>query len=111
LFGELSSRASEAKEGMNIGSLVRSRSRSGAEAQVKRKSERATDSGNAADDVGPINGAAVPSVGSSVGGFNKDNVGATIVGGNGDSFVEEAVKMFDCNSFVVAASSDVYIDM
>jgi hypothetical protein len=46
-----------------------------------------------------------------VGGLYKDNVGAAIVGCNSDGFVKEAVEMLDGNSFVIASSSDVDVDM
>jgi hypothetical protein len=96
---------------MNIRSLIGSWSRSGDEAQVKRKTELPTDSRNTADDVGAIDGTAVPSVGSSVGGFDEDDVGASIVGSDSDSFIKKTVEVFDGNGFVVASSSDVDIDM
>jgi hypothetical protein len=96
---------------MNIRSLIGSWSRSGDEAQVKWKTERPTDSRNTADGVGAIDGTAVPSVGSSVGGFDKDDVGASIVGSDSDSFVKKTVKVLNGNGFVVAPSSDVDIDM
>ena len=73
--------------------------------------ERPTDSGNTANDVGAINRAAIPSVSGSMGGFNENGVPATVVSSNADSFVKESVKMFDTNSFVVAASSDMDFDI
>ena len=42
--------------------------------------------------------------------FDEDSVGATIITGNGNSFVEEAVEVFNANGFVVATSGDVEID-
>jgi hypothetical protein len=56
----------------------------------------------AADKVGTINGAAISGVCSSVGSFNKDGMGATIISCNGDSLIQEAVKLFDTTSFMVA---------
>jgi hypothetical protein len=90
LLSKVSSGAGKVEESINIGSLVQSWNGSEAEAQVKREPERATDSRNAADDVCAIDGTAVPSVCSSVGGFDKDDVPAAVVGSNGDKEVEEA---------------------
>ena len=47
-FDELGGRRRETKEGMDIGSLIRSRGRGGAQTQIERKSERSTDSRNTA---------------------------------------------------------------
>jgi hypothetical protein len=104
-------RTCSAKESINIGSLIGSWSRSGDEAQVKQKSERPTNSRNTADDVGAIDGTAVPSAGSSVGGVDKDDVGASIIGSDSESFIKKTVKVFDRNGFVVAPGSDVDVDM
>jgi hypothetical protein len=46
-----------------------------------------------------------------MGGFDENIVGTTIVASNGDSFVQEPVKMFDTNCFVVAASSNMDVDV
>ena len=56
--------------------------------------------------------------------FDEDGVGATIIGGNSDCFVEESMKVFDANgfikeavemfhadSFMVAASSNMEVDI
>jgi hypothetical protein len=107
LFGELSGRGGEAQKGMDIRSLIRGQGRGGAQTQVKGKSERLTDSRDTADNISTINRAAVPSVSSSVRGFNKNRVSATIVGYNSNSFIEESAEVFNSNSFVVAASSDM----
>jgi hypothetical protein len=37
-----------------------------------------------------------------VGGFDKNSVGATIIGGNGDSFIQKPMKVFNADCFVVA---------
>jgi hypothetical protein len=111
LFGELGSRASKTKEGMNIGGLLLSRSRSWRKAEVKRETKRPTDSRNTANNISAVNMAAVPGVGGSMGSFDEDGVSATIVAGNSNSFIQETVEMFNTNSFVVATSSDVDIDI
>ena len=63
---------------MNIGSLLLSRSWSRSKAEIKRKGERTTDSRDASNNVGAINGAAVPCAGSGVSSFDEDGIGATL---------------------------------
>ena len=111
LLGELSSGSSKSKESMNIGSLIGSGSRSWSKAQIERKAKRTADGRDAANDVGAINRAAVPGICSGVGGFNKYGIGATVIGSDSDSFVEESVKAFNANGFVVAASGNMNIDV
>ena len=43
--------------------------------------------------------------------FDEDSVSATIIGSDGNGFIEEAVEMFHANSFVVAAISDMEVDI
>ena len=111
LFGELRSRTSEAEKRVNVSSLIGSGGRNSAEADVEREAEGAADGRNAADDVGTVNRAAVPGIGSSVSSFHEDGVSATIISSNGDGFIEEAMKVFDADSFVVAFGSDVERDV
>jgi hypothetical protein len=47
----------------------------------------------------------------SVRSFDKDNVGATIVGSDAHGFVEKAMEAFDANSFVVARSNDMNVNV
>jgi hypothetical protein len=110
LFCELGRRASETEEGMNIRSLLLSRSRGRSQAQVEGKSERATDSWNTPNNISAVDRAAVPGVSSGMSGFDEDGVGAAIIGGDGNGFVKEPMKVFDADGFVVAASSDMEID-
>ena len=42
--------------------------------------------------------------------FDEDSVSATIIGSDGNGFIEEAVEMFHANSFVVAVSSNMEVD-
>jgi hypothetical protein len=74
--------------------------------------ERSTDSRDTADNISIINGAAVPSVivSSSVRGFDKNRVSAAIVGSDSNSFIEESVEVFNSDSFVIAASSDMKVN-
>jgi hypothetical protein len=60
------------------------------------------------DDVGA---AAVPSMSGSMRTFNKDSVGAAIVGRDAHGFVKKAMEMFDANSFVVALSSNMNVNV
>jgi hypothetical protein len=110
LLGELSSRPSEPKESMDVGCLIGSRSWRGSEAQIEWKAKRPANGRDAADDVGAVNGAAVPSIGSSVGSFNENGIGATVVGSDSNSFVEESVEALYANGFVITASGHVNID-
>jgi hypothetical protein len=90
--------------------LIRSRGRGGAQTQVKRKLERLPDSRDTADNISTINGTAVPSVSSSVRSFDKNRFSAAIVGSDSNSFIEELVEMFNSDSFVVTASSDMKVN-
>jgi hypothetical protein len=46
-----------------------------------------------------------------VGGFDENSVGTTIVSSNGNSFVQEAMKMLNTDGFVVAASGNMEVDV
>jgi hypothetical protein len=43
-------------------------------------------------------------------GFDKNRVSAVIVGSNSNSSIEESVEVFNSDSFVVAASSDMKVN-
>ena len=107
LLGELGCRGSETEERMDVGSLLQSWSRGRTQAEVERETKRAPNGRDAANDVSPIDGATVPSVSGSVGGFHKNGIGATIVGSNGNGLVEEAVEMLDAIGLMIAASGDM----
>jgi hypothetical protein len=107
LLGELGCRGSETEERMDVGSLLQSWSRGRTQAEVERETKRAPNGRDAANDVSPIDGATVPSVSSSVGSLDEDSVSATVVSGNSDSFIQETMKVFDTDGFVIATSSDV----
>ena len=111
LFSKLGGGTGETEEGMDVSGLLLGRSRGWRETEIKREPERAADGWDTANDISAINGAAVPGVCSCVGGFDEDSVGTTVVASDGDSFVQEAVKVFDADSFVITASSDVKIDV
>jgi hypothetical protein len=63
------------------------------------------------NNVGAVNGAAVPSVSSGVSSLDKNSVGALVIGGNGNSLVEKMVEVFDSNSFMIPTSSDIDINV
>jgi hypothetical protein len=74
----------------------------GVQSEVEREFEFTAHSRNAADDVGAIDGTAVPSVGGNHGSLDPNEVSAAIGAGNSDSFVEVAEKALDANGFVIA---------
>jgi hypothetical protein len=96
---------------MDVGSLAGSRGWGRTETQIKRETKGATDGRDAAYNIGPINGAAVPGICSSMSGFNKNGISATVVCSNGDGFVEEAVKMLHTNSVVVPTGGNMDFDV
>jgi hypothetical protein len=111
LLGELGCRGSETEERMDVGSFLQSWSRGRTQAAVERETKRVLNGGDAANDISPIDGAAVPSVSRSVGSLDEDSVGATVVSGNSDSFIQETMKVLNTDGFVVATGSnmDAYI--
>ena len=111
LLGKLCSWCGEAQEGVNVGGLLLGQCWCWGKADVERETKWPTNSGDAANDASTINGTAVPSVSSSVGGFHKNGIGATIIGSNGDSFIQEGMKMLNANSLVIASSSNMMIDI
>jgi hypothetical protein len=111
LFSELGSRTSKTEKGMDVGSLVQSGSRDGRKTEIERKAERTTDSWDAANNVGAIYGTAVPSIGGGMGSLDEDCVGSSIVGGDGDCFVQETMEVFDADSLVIATSGDMNINV
>ena len=60
------------------------------------------DSRDAADNIGAVNRAAVPSVSGGVGSFDKHSVSSMVVGSDGGGFIQKPVKMFDADCFVIA---------
>ena len=77
---------------------LRLRSKGTWKGQVERKSERSTDSRDAADNISAINGAAVPSVsGSSVRSLNKDGVSATIIRTTSSDTVTALLRNMEVN--------------
>jgi hypothetical protein len=95
LLGELGCRGSETEERMDVGSLLQGWSRGRTQAEVERETKRAPNGGDAANDIIPIDGAAVPSVSSSVGSLDKDSVSSTVVSGNSDSFIQGTMKVLN----------------
>jgi hypothetical protein len=66
---------------------------------------------DAVDDVSAVNRAAVPGKGGGVSCFDKDGIGATVIGSNGDSFIQKPMELFDADSFMVAFGDDVEGDV
>jgi hypothetical protein len=110
LRGKSGGRRGETKKGMCILCLGRGRGGSGAKTEVVREAKGATDGRDAADNVSPVDGTAVPCIGSSMGGFDKNGVSTAVVRCNRDSFVKEAMEFFDTNCFVIALGGNVERD-
>ena len=82
---------------VGISSLLLGRSWVWREADVEREAKGTAYSRDAPNNVGAIDGAAVPDVGSSMGSFGKNVVGTTIVGSNGNGFAFESAAVIDNN--------------
>ena len=78
--------------------------------EIKRKFEFTANSGDAADDIGTVNDTAIPGIFSALGDFDKDGVSTTVIGANGDSFVENAEVSFDRYGFVITTGSRMKAD-
>ena len=72
-----------------------------AQRDIDRENERATDGGNATDDVSAMDGSAVPCIPSSMGSGDPNKRVGSIVGGNGDGLVEEPEVTFNADGFVI----------
>jgi hypothetical protein len=116
LLGELGCRGSETEERMGVGSLLQSWSRGRTQAEAEGETKRAPNGGDAANDISPVDGAAVPSASSSVGSLDEDSVSPTVVSGNSDSFIQETnsdsfiqetMKVLNTDGFVVATGSNM----
>ena len=83
----------------------------GEELKVDGELEFSANSGNTAGDVSTVNGASIPSICGNGDGGTDALKGATIVGGNGNSFVQVAEKTLDTNSLVVAPGNWVEGDL
>jgi hypothetical protein len=105
--GKRGVRLGEAKESVDRVDRSVDRGGCGGEVDVERELEFAANGSNTADNIGTVNGAAVPGVSGAVGGLDEDFVGGAVVGIDGDDFVEEFEEAFDADSFVVAAGSGV----
>jgi hypothetical protein len=87
--------------GAGIGERCRRGMASGGEGEVEGKLEFTAHGGNAADDVGAVDGTAVPSVSGNHGGFDPDEMRATIRAGNGDGFVKVTKETLNTDGFVI----------
>jgi hypothetical protein len=77
----------------------------GGESEIERKLEFATDGSDAADDVSAVDRTGVPGISGAMYRFDKDLIGASIVGCDSDAAVEKTKESLNAHSFVVAASS------
>ena len=78
------------------------------EVTVNGETKGSADGGNAADDVGAINGGGIPGVDGAVGRFGGDfGIAGSLINGNFQGFVEEAEQPFDRDRLVVAAEGRV----
>jgi hypothetical protein len=112
LLGKLGIRGSETEKSVDIGSLLQSRGWGRTKAEVERETKGSTNSRDAANNIDPIYRAAVPNISGSVGSLGKDSVGATVISGDGDSFItKEAMKVFHTNGLVIATSSNMDADI
>ncbi len=93
--------------GAGIKKRCRSSGASSIDSEIERKLEFTAHGGNAADNVGPVNGTAVPSVGGEHGSFDPEEGRAAVGAGNGDGFVQISKEAFDADDLVVAAGSGV----
>ena len=62
------------------------------------------------NNISTVNGAAVPSISSSLRSFNKHGISAAIIGSDSNSFIEESVEVFNSDGFVIALSSDMDVN-
>ena len=73
--------------------------------------ERPTNSRNAGNYIGAIHRAAVPNRSSSMSCFNEKYIGIKIISSDGHSFIQEAMKVLNTNSLVVALSNTMNGDV
>jgi hypothetical protein len=100
-------RLGKAEEGVDGGNgSIDGRGWSG-KADIERKLELAANGSNAADNVGAVDGAAVPGISGTMGGFHENFVGGTVVCVNCGDFVQETEEAFNADSFVITACSDM----
>jgi hypothetical protein len=109
-FGELGGGTGKTEKSVGIGSLICGRSRCRVETQIKWELERMANSWDAANDVGAVNRAAVPSACSGMGCFDKDDVAALVIGSDGGCFVEEPMEFFDANGLMITAWCDMDVN-
>jgi hypothetical protein len=79
----------------------------GRESEVERKLEFAADGGDAANDIGAVNGTSVSGVSGAMDCFHEDLVGASIVVCDSDTAIENTKETLEAHAFVVATSSRV----
>jgi hypothetical protein len=93
------------EKSMDVGSLVGGGGWGRAEAEIKGETKRMTNRRDAANNIGTIDRTAVPGIRSGVSSFNKNSVSATVIGSNGNGFIQKLVEMFDADGFMVPLGS------
>lgn len=110
LFQELCRGACKPKERMAVFCLICSRTWCRAQAQVERESKRTADSDDTSNNVGTLDGAAIPCICNSVSGFDPNVDSATILSCDTHSLIEEMVGMLDADSLMITSGCDVKLD-
>ena len=80
------------------------------ESEIERKFKLAAHSRDAPDDVGTVDGAAIPSVSGNHGSFDPNEWCTAIRTGNSNGFVQVPKKTLDTDGFVVATGRPVQSD-
>jgi hypothetical protein len=96
--------------GAGIKKRCRSSGASSIDSEIERKLEFTAHGGNAANDIGAINGTAIPGVSRDHGSFDPNQRGATVRAGDSDGLVQIAEEAFDADSFMIAPGSGMEAD-
>jgi hypothetical protein len=80
------------------------------DSEIERKLEFTAHGGNAANDIGAINGTAIPGVSRDHGSFDPNQRGAPVRAGDSDGLVQIAEEAFDADSFMIAPGSGMEAD-
>ena len=96
--------------GAGIKKRCRSSGASSIDSEIERKLEFTAHGGDAANDIGAINGTAIPGVSRDHGSFDPNQRGATVRAGDSDGLVQIAEEAFDADSFMIAPGSGMEAD-
>jgi hypothetical protein len=106
-LGEGNMLADEGQILSDRGGMVRTQDRRKLQRYVNGKDEGAADGGDAAKNVGAMNGSAIPCIARRVGSRDPNERVVAIISSNGDGFVEEPEVTFNADCFVVALGGGV----